>query len=133
MGCLEGINRRGAWAKPLTSLPTAHTACTTEKPQIPVKMTLCFRIGDHEPIFSGPENFQNHEKLFFDVFEYVVGTLFPDGFRHPGRALELSKRWISPSWPLRKPLVSGRVDVARSQAIMSADEAIFGSRNFSKS
>ena len=27
MGWLEGINRRGEWAKPLTSLPTADRAC----------------------------------------------------------------------------------------------------------
>ena len=53
--------------------------------------------------FSEPQNFQNHEKINFDVFEYVVGTLFPDGFRCPGRPLELSKRWISPSRPLRQP------------------------------
>ena len=27
MGWLEGINRRGEWAKPLTSLPTTDRAC----------------------------------------------------------------------------------------------------------
>ena len=61
MGCLEGIRRRSARPKPLTSLPTADTACTTEKSQIPVKMTLWLGIGDHEAIF-GAQNFQNHEK-----------------------------------------------------------------------
>ena len=40
MGCLEGINRRSARPKPLSSLPTACTACTTRKSQIPVEMTL---------------------------------------------------------------------------------------------
>ena len=54
MGCLEGINRRGAWAKPLTSLPTADTACTTEKSQISVRPWL--GISDHEAIFGARLN-----------------------------------------------------------------------------
>ena len=47
MGCLEGINRRSARPKPLSSLPTADTGCTTENSQIPVRMA-----ADHEPIFG---------------------------------------------------------------------------------
>ena len=55
MGWLEGINRRGEWAKPLTSLPTADTACTTENSQIPVKTWL--GISDHEAIFGARLNY----------------------------------------------------------------------------
>ena len=78
MGCLEGINRRSARPKPLSSLPTADTACTTRKSQIPVKMT-----------FSEPENFQNHEKYNVGVFQCVVGSLFLDTFRRLRRPLHV--------------------------------------------
>ena len=81
--------------------------------------------------FSEPENFQNHEKIFFDVLEYVVGTLFPDGFRRPGRPLELSKRWISPSRPLRQ--AAGRRPSRGFGSESSDHETIFGARKFSKS
>ena len=57
MGCLEGINRRRVRTKPLSSLPTAYTACTTRKYQIPVEMTLWLGIGDHEAIFGARLNY----------------------------------------------------------------------------
>ena len=43
MGCLEGINRRSAWAKPLTSLPTADRACWKIFGRIPAKAVMCGR------------------------------------------------------------------------------------------
>ena len=55
MDCLEGFNRRGAWAKPLTSLPTADPGCTTEESQISVRTWL--GISDHEAIFGARLNY----------------------------------------------------------------------------
>ena len=48
---------------------------------------------EHESIF-GTRILKNHD-FCFDIFQYVVGSLFPDSFLRPGRPLELSNQLIS--------------------------------------
>ena len=50
-------------------------------------------VMEHESIF-GTRILKNHD-FCFDIFQYVVGSLFPDSFLRPGRPLELSNQLIS--------------------------------------
>ena len=63
MGWLEGINRRSARPKPLTSLPGADRACWRIFWWPSAGSGMWFRVSDQER-FSEREKLKNHENYF---------------------------------------------------------------------